>query len=772
MRDKLWFRLSHEHIRREDPVNVIGQINIMERDQWMHADQLTWQVSPRNKLAFQFQSDPLEVTNVGISSRVSPVSARTLQRGGDTYSVTWTAPMSSRLLIDSQVAYQDHTTNLLPQTDQPFYYNGCAIFGVWYGSEIDIFNELHCTNADSGLENGYHPETSKDRRQRFTFRSDVTSYAGRAIGANHQLKLGFIVENERYFRELERRPDQNFYSVPIPPGAAYDAIGYTVARIAVPETSEAKATSANWALYFEDQIKPAQNVVISVGLRYDREEMDSPGRTQFDPAAEMIYFRNLSDRIFLTSEAISRSFTSYGQMGQFRQELALILRTDPSNVPLGAAASDSAFWPKTWRGGNIDLNLNNFSPRLAVAWDPWSNGKTRFSLSAGRYYDKIVLAIPMLELEPAETALTFISFPFSEDRIFFDNGLLGTFSPAVDIHMVDRDLTTPYQDEYALSFEREVAREASLRVTYLHRNFEDQLQDVDINHMTADKGRCVVPPVFGQSPAVKASPGEGVVLTDPYTGLAYTDTDPGPGDGIVDDCTGDVINEGGPWLGRDYESPDGLPDLYKLNPGWGEVLLVGNFNSTTYDAVIVEFIRRMYRSWQMNASYTWSEAIGDAEDFDQILGNERTLSEDERGALSYDQTHVVKINAVGLLGKGWRLGGLIRWESGLPFSELQSRQTVYGRPPEYQNQVDLDVKFRFRYPTRQRNDQRNAAYWTVDLRVAKDLAISRKVQLQLSGEVFNLLNDDTLIIEDRINSVMGGVQRFGRRWQLGMRVGF
>jgi hypothetical protein len=56
--------------------------------------------------------------------------------------------------------------------------------------------------------------------------------------------------------------------------------------------------------------------------------------------------------------------------------------------------------------------------------------------------------------------------------------------------------------------------------------------------------------------------------------------------------------------------------------------------------------------------------------------------------------------------------------------------------------------------------------------VAKDFVIGSKVQFQLSGEVFNLLNDDTLIIEDRINGTMGGVRRFGRRWQLGMRIGF
>ena len=45
-----------------------------------------------------------------------------------------------------------------------------------------------------------------------------------------------------------------------------------------------------------------------------------------------------------------------------------------------------------------------------------------------------------------------------------------------------------------------------------------------------------------------------------------------------------------------------------------------------------------------------------------------------------------------------------------------------------------------------RNDQRNAAYRNVDLRVAKGLNLGRGVNMQLSAEVFNLLNDDTLFI--------------------------
>jgi len=38
--------------------------------------------------------------------------------------------------------------------------------------------------------------------------------------------------------------------------------------------------------------------------------------------------------------------------------------------------------------------------------------------------------------------------------------------------------------------------------------------------------------------------------------------------------------------------------------------------------------------------------------------------------------------------------------------------------------------------------------------------------------VFNLLDDDTLRHEERIDKVINGVRRFGRRWQLGLRLSF
>src|SRR5262245_40140736 len=54
LRDRLWYRLSQEYLKREDPL-VIGTGGIIATtgtERFTTADQLTWQVSSRNKLAF------------------------------------------------------------------------------------------------------------------------------------------------------------------------------------------------------------------------------------------------------------------------------------------------------------------------------------------------------------------------------------------------------------------------------------------------------------------------------------------------------------------------------------------------------------------------------------------------------------------------------------------------------------------------------------------------------------------------------------------------
>src|SRR5262245_29646890 len=114
MKDKLWYRLSQEYIRLEQPLVIGGggTVATTGTDRFSTADQITWQISNRNKMAFQFQADPLTRTNTNISALRPSDSSIKQESGGPTYSVQWTAPYSPSLLVDTVVAYQDTKLNL------------------------------------------------------------------------------------------------------------------------------------------------------------------------------------------------------------------------------------------------------------------------------------------------------------------------------------------------------------------------------------------------------------------------------------------------------------------------------------------------------------------------------------------------------------------------------------------------------------------------------------------------------------------------------------
>ena len=56
--------------------------------------------------------------------------------------------------------------------------------------------------------------------------------------------------------------------------------------------------------------------------------------------------------------------------------------------------------------------------------------------------------------------------------------------------------------------------------------------------------------------------------------------------------------------------------------------------------------------------------------------------------------------------------------------------------------------------------------------IAGILAIPALSLAQITGEIFNLLNDNTLQIFGQSNGFNAQVRRFGRRYQIGLRVAF
>lgn len=714
LRDHLWFRASYEAIRREDPIDFVQAVAIAEQQQTVQAYQVTWQASPRNKLALQYQSDPKTLTNVNVSSRIPPEASQRQELGGPTWSLTWTAAQSPRVLIDTNVAWQEGRSNVLPS--QPGVANSCV-----ENDRYPVLDLAQCFLTNNNSLSGSYYIASQDRRQRFTVGSHADLFAGRLWGGSHRLKVGFTVENERYYRTLQQHPDLDFTII-----KGFTTFGTASYRLPFPTVTNANVSGVNWGMFVEDQYRPAASLTLTLGVRVDREQLDSVGWSSFDPAAEARRFRERQAGGESPPNLFREIFTAYQDPTGFRQYIADIVGVDVSASPVGGVTNQSVNWIHRRERSDLRLRNSNIAPRFALAWDPFGDGKTKVSLSAGRYYDKIFLGVPLIEVEPVNTVMNFIAVPDAEQR-FQVVQQIGPVSQ-ISARVVDRGLRTPFQDELSVGFEREIASETAVRLTYIHRHFKDQLQDVDINHDAADLGRCIA--VFPWVSRVE-----------------------GP-DGVLDDC----------WRGS-----DGLPDLYVLNPAWADVLVVGNYNATRYDGVVLELVRRLYRNWQMDASYTWSRARGNAEDFNQLLGNDRTTAEDEQGLLAYDQTHVIKINTTTYLPSGWRLGGTAQWESGLPYSSLATISAEDAVPPGYF--LVPTARDRVGYPTHQRNDARNPAFWTFNARVQREWSV-HALTLGVSADVFNLLDDGTVRTINVVNGTPDVIRRSGRRWQLGLRAAF
>jgi hypothetical protein len=519
-------------------------------------------------------------------------------------------------------------------------------------------------------------------------------------------------------------------------------------------------------MYLEDQLKPAQNLTVTLGLRFDREEIDSAGYVPFDPRQEQAdYFEMIESGAASPRVAFTRSFTALERTADLTAQLALLLGIPTQEVAglITPAQQQSEFWTKTRRLGDLSLRNDNFSPYIGLAWDPWSDGKTKFAFAASRHYNNIPLSVPLVELEPVETDVTFRAFPGTR---FFSRPY-GGINLGLSTQLVDRDIQTPYQDELFLTAEREIFAETSLRLSYIKRLYRDQLQDIDINRFTGDFGVCQT-----------ATPAD----RDPIRATGPTEyPDDWPGDGVIDDCVGRAVAVGDGSGGVSFlQRPDGFADLYLANPVWVDVLLLGNFNSADYDGVTLELIRRFYRSWEMLASYTWSKTIGDGEDFLQQLGNDNALAEDERGFQSDDRRHVVKVNGAAVTPGGFRLGAALSWRSGLPFSILTESLAFDTLPLPYGSSGGVgQARPRQLYVEGQRNTERNVDYWNLDLKLSKEFNVARRVNVRVSAEIFNVLDDQTYIVYNpalglgrRLNGEDEAFRRQGRSWQLGLRLAF
>ena len=385
------------------------------------------------------------------------------------------------------------------------------------------------------------------------------------------------------------------------------------------------------------------------------------------------------------------------------------LRYEPTSAltekfgQFGVLPSPTAAVPQI--GPNLFNNptLKNFAPRVGIAWDPFSNGKTSVRAAFG-VYDTLPLTymfnLSTLNVAPfaqtvslTNTAALAGTFPKQSYAIATAQGnpctvaavSAGVSSSSCKYAFVQQNPGRPYVQQYIFNVQQELAPGTTLEVGFTGAH--------------------------GIRQPLKANDGN---IVEPINPGAYNLMWPSA-------TTVTTTTAGGVSTARTTFSGT------KINPNVGQTDTTYWNESTTYNALNAA-LRRNIGSTRIGVSYTWSKAMDESSSssggtnfvnsiiapFPREIGRFKGLADfNVKQNLTVNVLYTLPgVKGSGLkrlIGSGYQVGGIARVASGLPFTPLisgdplgLSSASVYGFPDRVttnstcqQNPVNLADKFNY-----------------------------------------------------------------------------
>jgi len=271
------------------------------------------------------------------------------------------------------------------------------------------------------------------------------------------------------------------------------------------------------------------------------------------------------------------------------------------------------------------FNWNTLAPRTSAVWKVTEDGRNVAKASYSRYYEVMYTG----EFADVINPNTINTGGLATYRWFGDangNGLVdpGEYDPAPlstvqpRLNRIDPNLRDPRTDEITFGYQRELARNVGLNVSWVQRWFNDQTVDTEVGI-----------PVTGYTPR--------------------TFNDPGP-DNLVN------------------TSDDRPITLYDVQPQFRgqNVVLHSNFAGTQrYKGLELSVSKRMANRWQLLGSYVWSRLDGDIV-VDPNNPN-LTIASNALGRGANDQPHAFKLIGSYVAPYKINIGVNYQGLSGLPF---------------------------------------------------------------------------------------------------------
>jgi hypothetical protein len=395
-----------------------------------------------------------------------------------------------------------------------------------------------------------------------------------------------------------------------------------------------------------------------------------------------------------------------------------------------------------------------FSPRIGLAWDPFGNQKTAVRAGFGTYYSLIdVLTFLVNSLPPYNGSASFTGslpaiLPITPNVPVPPScgpGILTgctIFAP----QGIQADAKTPTVEEWNISVEQQLSRNMALRVAYVGSHGYHGLLSVDPN---------TIAPQICSSASCTAG-GIGTTKSTVPQGTLYVPVQTAPAGCAV--CSG------------------------RPNPYLAAGFFWFTEGNTSYNALQVDFTRRLSKGLQFRGNYTWSKnldmnsglTVAQALNQPQMILNRNNLPLDwGPAALNVTSQSSMSVtydlpfggNATGLRGKfigGWQVNGIATLLTGFPFTPLLGSNrsgdgntrnpdrpnlnpaftgpVILGTQTQWFNPSAFLVPTAGTYGNLGRGTYNGPGLAEVDMSVFKNTSLSERFKLQFRAEIFNLLN--------------------------------
>jgi hypothetical protein len=317
---------------------------------------------------------------------------------------------------------------------------------------------------------------------------------------------------------------------------------------------------------------------------------------------------------------------------------------------------------------------NGIAPRVGITYDVFGDHTTAIKAHYGKFYEGIFTSY-FSNLDPQHS-----------DFIIYLVPQYGTLNeilrfPYENSYSIDDNIKHPYMNQYTVGIEREIMRDVSISLTYIHRENKDLIDSVNTTGLFVEK-----------------------TITDPDNGQKY-----------------DVWNQTNP----------GTDKYIITNPKKAQYPIVQFTPQRKYDGMEFVINKRFSNNWQLLASYVYGKATGNYDNnMASNIGQSGMFKDpnnqiNSEGHLTNDPTHMLKLQGTVILPLDINFSFYFSYITGNTY-------TRYVRVKLNQGNRNIFTEPR---GSRRLPDQKN-----LDLKLEKIFRFGDKTRVGVGLDIFNVFN--------------------------------